>query len=83
MWWEGPAQVVIRAVARVVAIGKDPALQPGGLALLQGLQLVQSPDEQQVGNLLDDLERVGDPAGPEAVPDLVDLVADIACEHRC
>jgi len=31
--------------------------------------------------LLDDFVGVGDAAGSEGVPDAVDLVADVACEH--
>ena len=45
------------------------------------LQLVEALDEEQVGDLLDDLERIGDPARPEVVPDAVDLVAQFACQH--
>ena len=33
------------------------------------------------GDLLDDFERVGYAAGPEGIPDLVDLISDLACEH--
>ena len=45
----------------------------GGLALPQRVQLVEAFDEQQVGELLDDRQRVGDAAGPHRVPDAVDL----------
>ena len=54
-----------------------------GLVLLQRVQVVEALDEQQVGDLLDDLERVGDAAGPEGVPDAIDLTADFAGEHEC
>jgi hypothetical protein len=40
------------------------------------VQVVQPAQEEQVGDLLDHLERVGDAAGPEGVPDLVDLALD-------
>ncbi len=80
-----PAQVLIGAAARVAALGEDAAghgaLQPGALALLQAVQVVQAADEEQVGELLDYLQRVGDAAGPEAVPDAVDLAAEVAGEH--
>jgi hypothetical protein len=45
------------------------------------VQVVQAADEQQVGDLLDHLQRVGDAAGPEGIPDLVDLVLDVAGDH--
>jgi len=34
------------------------------------------------GDLLDDFERVGDPPGPEGVPDSVDLVFQFTVDHR-
>ena len=62
---------------RVFAFGEDAALdrllEPGGLVLLERVQVVEPAQEQQVGDLLDDFERVGDAAGPEGVPDAVDL----------
>ena len=45
----------------------------GGLVPLARVQLVQALDEEQVGELLDDRERVRDAAGPHGVPDSVDL----------
>jgi hypothetical protein len=61
---------------------KNPPLDrlpgPRGLVLLQGLQIVKATEEQQVGDLLDDLERIGNAAGPEGIPDAVDLIADFA-----
>jgi hypothetical protein len=75
-----PAQVVVGVAApadAVVARGEDPARhrrsEPGGLVLFQRVQVVQPAQEEQVGDLLDHLERVGDAARPEGVPDLVDL----------
>ena len=53
-----------------------------GLALLQRVQVVEPLDEEQVGDLLDDLERIGDAARPEGIPEGVDLTADFAGEHR-
>jgi len=46
------------------------------------VQVIQPAQEEQVGDLLDDFERVGDAAGPEGVPDLVDLALDGAGDHR-
>jgi hypothetical protein len=45
------------------------------------VDLVQAFDEEQVGELLDDGERVGDAAGPQGVPDAVDFGFDFACDH--
>jgi len=46
------------------------------------VEIVQSPDEQQVGDLLDHLERVGDPPDQKRVPDLVDLALELTGDHR-
>ena len=40
------------------------------LVLLPGLDLVEAPHEEQVGDLLDHLERIGDAARPEGIPHL-------------
>jgi hypothetical protein len=80
-----PAQVLIRAAPGVLALREDAALyglfQPGGLVLFQRVQVVQTAQEEQIGDLLDDLERVGDAAGPECVPNAVDLVLDFTSDH--
>jgi hypothetical protein len=72
-----PPQVLVIPAARVCAIKEDRSLDRflsgGGLCLGQRLQLVQAAQEQEVGDLLDDLQRVGDPARPEGIPHLVDL----------
>ena len=71
----------------VVALGKDAPLnrrlQPGGFVLFERVQVVEPLEEKQVGDLLDDFQRVGDAAGPEGVPDAVDLVTDFVGEHNC
>jgi hypothetical protein len=56
--------------------------EPGGAVLFQRVQVVQPAQEEQIGDLLDHLERVGDAAGPEGVPDLVDLALDVAGDHE-
>jgi len=80
-----PAQILVGLSVLVDALGEDAPLdrllQRLGLALLDGLQLIQTLDEQQVGQLLHDAEGVGDPARPEVVPDPVDLVPDFADQH--
>ena len=42
---------------------------------------IEALQEEQIGDLLDDFERIGNPAGPESVPDSVHLIADFAGEH--
>ena|SRR6266571_6092720 len=69
----------------VLAGGEDPTrhrlLEPGGLVLLERVQVVQTAQEEQVGDLLNHLEWIGDAAGPERVPYLVDLALDGAGDH--
>ena len=80
-----PAEGVVGAAVGVLAFGKDSALhrptEPDGLVLLQRLQVVEAAKEEQVGDLLDDLKRIGDAAGPEGVPDAIDLASDLAGQH--
>ena len=64
-----PPQVAVQAAARevtVVPVGEDRVVdfvtEPRGLLLGKQLQVVQSLDEEQVGDLLDHLDRVGDAA---------------------
>lgn len=82
-----PAQVVVAATCGVLALGEDAlvhrALEQEGLAFFQRVRVIQAADEQQVGDLFQHLHRVGDAAGPEGVPDGVDLAADFASEHAC
>src|SRR6185312_13112221 len=51
------AQLVFREDAALYRL-----LQPIGLVFLQRLQVVEAADEQQVGDLLDHLQRIGDTA---------------------
>ena len=53
----------------------------GGLALFQGVSFVQPLDEEQVGELLDDQERIRDAARPHRVPDAVYLGFECAGDH--
>ena len=41
--------------------------------LPERVQLVEPLDEEQISQLLDDRERVGNPAGPHRVPNTVDF----------
>jgi hypothetical protein len=45
------------------------------------VQVVEPAQEEQVRDLLDDLERVRNAAGPEGVPDPVDLALELAGQH--
>jgi hypothetical protein len=64
-----PAKVVVGAALRVFALREDPPLhrllEPVRFVFLQRVQVVQPPDEEQVGDLLDDLQWVRDAARPE------------------
>jgi len=81
----GPAEVEIGAALGVEGLGEDLALEglaeAGGLVLLEGLEVIEALEEEEVGDLLDDLEGIGDAAGPEGVPDGVDFAADGGGEH--
>jgi hypothetical protein len=80
-----PPELFVRPPLRILPLRKDPPLdrlhEPRGLVLLQRLEVIEPAKKQQVGDLLDDLKGIGDTAGPECVPDTVDLVADFAGEH--
>ncbi len=43
--------------------------------------LVQIVDEHEVGHLLHHVQRVGDAAGPENLPEGVDPVFQLTCNH--
>ena len=55
----------------------------GGVFKLLRLKLffIQRTDEDEVSELLDDRQRVGDAARPNIRPYFVDLVFDYACDH--
>ena len=53
-----------------------------GLQFLGNFLFVQSLEKKKVGDLLKNLERVGDTARPESIPDLIDLTANFAGKHR-
>ena len=55
----------------------------GGLAGAEGVGLVEVVDEHQVGHLFDDVQRVGEAAGPEDFPEGVDFVLEFAGDHAC
>jgi hypothetical protein len=80
-----PAQIVVGAAFFVAAGGEDTPLhrfvQAAALQFFKGVQLVEPLDKQQVGDLLDDGERVRYTAGPEVIPNSINLISNIAGEH--
>lgn len=59
----------------------DRLLQPCRFVLLERMQVVETPQEKEVSDLLDDFEGIGNAARPEGVPDLVDLAFDGTGDH--
>ena len=49
-----------------------------GLGVVQAVQIV---NEHEVGDLLDDRQRVGQPAGPEGLPERVNFAFQFAGDH--
>jgi len=47
------------------------------------VELVQAAEEEQIRDLLNDFQWIGNATGPESVPDAVDLIAQFACQHGC
>src|SRR6185437_8336113 len=76
-----PAQIVVRTLQLVLACRKylplNGLLQPQRFSFFKRLQLVEPLEEEQVGNLLDDFQRIRNAAGPELVPDGIDLTASL------
>ena len=77
MFEDAPAEVIVSPAALVVAVREDAALdglaETVGLIFGEGLEVVEAAEEEQVSDLLNDFEGVGDTTGPEGVPDGVDL----------
>src|SRR6266481_1253575 len=59
----------------------DRLLKTVSLVLLASMRLVQPAHEQQVGDLLDHLERVGNATRPKGIPDPVNLGAKFPRQH--
>ena len=73
-----PAQVLLF----VAEDGRlDRSVRPVRLRLGERVQLVEALDEQEIGQLLDDGQRVRDAAGPHRVPDAVDRGLQLAGDH--
>ena len=82
-----PAEILVGALLAVFAFGKeapgDGFLVAIGFQLLGSFEFVEALEKEQVGDLLNDFHGIGDAAGPEGVPDAVDLIADFTCKHEC
>ena len=81
-----PAQIIVGAPLRVIAFWKDAAFeflepQARGLVFLQRVQIVEALQKEQVGDLLDDFEGVGNAAGPEGIPEGINLIANVSGDH--
>ena len=81
-----PAQVIVWPAFAVFAdqeyLALNRLLQARGFVLLQGMEITQPFQEKEIGNLLDDFERVGDAARPESIPERVDFAADFTGKHE-
>lgn len=56
-------------------------LQPGGFVFLQRVEVVQALQKEQLGDLLNDLQGMGNAAGPEGIPEGIDFAADFTGDH--
>ena len=72
-----PEFLLIRAE---VAAG-ERLIQPAGAAFLPGLGEVQQTEEHEIGNLLNDGDGIGDPAGMEGEPEGIDFGSVGLAEH--
>ena len=52
-----------------------------GFVLFERLQVIQPLEKEEVGDLLDDFEGIGDATGPEGIPEGIDFTANFAVEH--
>jgi hypothetical protein len=77
-----PALLFIRHALWVVTFGEDSAseglFEARSFALLDLLHLIQAFEKEEVGDLFDDLDRVGNATRPESIPDAVNLIAYFA-----
>jgi len=52
-----------------------------GLQLFGGFQFVKPLEEEKIGDLFNDFERIRNSARPKRIPDAIDLVADFTGKH--
>ena len=72
-----PAQVLLLGAED----GLERLLRSLGAFFVPRLSDVEQAREHEEGDLLDDRERIGDSAGPELRPELVDVVLQLAGDH--
>lgn len=75
----GPPQILL-------ALAEQGATADAGetrLLLGERVQVIQPANEQQIGDLLDDLQRVRDASRPKRIPDPVDLAIELTGYHCC
>src|SRR5579863_3834674 len=81
-----PAEVLIGTLLAVLALGEEARLHGLlfyiGLQFLGGFEFVQALEEEEIGNLLNDFQRVGNPTRPKSIPYLINLTADLTSKHR-
>ncbi len=51
-----------------------------GVVLFPRLDIIQAAHEEEVRDLLDHLQRIGNPARPKGIPDLINLGPNFTCE---
>ena len=73
-----PAQVVVAGTEHRIFNG---LIHAGSLVFVGGVDLDEPPDEQQVGELLDDGEGVSDAASPHGIPNAVDFRLEFSGDH--
>jgi hypothetical protein len=81
-----PTQVCVGPSLAVLSFGIEASFdgrtEAVGFVLLQLLEFIEPSKEEQVCDLLDDLDRVRDSPRKEGHPDAIDLVAQVAGEHK-
>jgi hypothetical protein len=60
-----PAKILVETPA---AAARDRLLQPSRLVLFECVQVVETPQEEQIRDLLDHFNGIGDAARPEGIP---------------
>src|SRR5262249_15050842 len=73
-----PELLLVRAEG---ALERLAGVQPLPLLLRVRLANVEQPKKHQVGHLLNDGQRIGDPAAPEIVPEFIDARLQFAGNH--
>ena len=80
-----PPHILVRTPELIGTFGEDRILNrlagPRGFAFCGNLVVVKPLEEQQVGDLLDDLQRVGDASRPKSIPHAVYLRLQFPGNH--